>query len=499
MLTQLRLANFRLFGKPTLVKLAPLTILCGANSAGKSSVLKALLLLRQNFDLRESMAYPQGMLQTLGATYDLGTFENLIFNNQQTALLQLGVTVSVPLNIPSPFAPVPSQSPDTLTVDYDVAYTQDDSSTHETARPHASLRHISAHARLKSGMNAMSWKVNAVQPGRDYQLEYSQVDYQLERRRARPPRTAATSATVTFPVMIGGCQALFLIAPPRFPTHEAMQKELYPLNPKIAFASSWVGQAVSGLRYIGPLRAAAKRYNIARPELPSDMDSTGGNLQEVLLRLSGKDISVAFPWERWQIRTLSISEAMGIWLRYLRTGRTDTFTEAEYDIRVVSSVLSQLYLRAGHSQQLFSLPDSGFGYSQVLPIIAQCLLAESGDTVLIEQPELHLNPALQVRLAEFLISVTRTGVQIVAETHSEHIVDMLRVAAAEDPSGILASSIAIQYISVDPELGPSISDLHIQRDGNIPAWPADFMGEAVSISGRLLRAQAAAFKVRVQK
>jgi predicted ATPase len=146
-----------------------------------------------------------------------------------------------------------------------------------------------------------------------------------------------------------------------------------------------------------------------------------------------------------------------------------------------------LFLKSTTGSQSHAVADSGFGYSQVLPIIVRCLLAGEGDSILIEQPELHLNPALQVRLAEFFIAISRAGRQIVLETHSEHIVNALRVAAAEDPSGTIATSIAMYYVASGDR--PKLHELHVQPDGTVPDWPTEFFGEALALSGRLLRAQ----------
>ena len=73
-----------------------------------------------------------------------------------------------------------------------------------------------------------------------------------------------------------------------------------------------------------------------------------------------------------------------------------------------------------------TLKDVGFGVSQVLPIIVQCIFSRN-DTILIEQPELHIHPRLQADLADlFIYSMTERQNQLIIETHSEHLV--LRIA-----------------------------------------------------------------------
>ena len=108
--------------------------------------------------------------------------------------------------------------------------------------------------------------------------------------------------------------------------------------------------------------------------------------------------------------------------------------------------------------------------------------------IAIEQPELHLNPALQVRIAEFLASMARVGKTLMIETHSEHIVNALRVLAAEDPGGELAAECQIVYIDIESG-GPILRQLQVQANGSVPEWPRSFMGEAMHLSSRLLMAQ----------
>jgi predicted ATPase len=108
--------------------------------------------------------------------------------------------------------------------------------------------------------------------------------------------------------------------------------------------------------------------------------------------------------------------------------------------------------------------------------------------LIIEQPELHLNPALQVRLAEFFIGMVRCGKQIIIETHSEHIVNAVRVLTAEDESGDLARQCSIYFLGITSGQ-PVVHALTIGADGGVAHWPRDFFGEAVELSRRLFKAQ----------
>lgn len=93
-----------------------------------------------------------------------------------------------------------------------------------------------------------------------------------------------------------------------------------------------------------------------------------------------------------------------------------------------------------------------------------------------------------MRVAEFLVAMVRSGKQIIIETHSEHIVNMIRVLTAEDEDEELAERCGIFFLDAETQL-PIVHDLSIKPDGTVPKWPYNFFGEAVSLTGRMLRAQ----------
>jgi predicted ATPase len=177
-------------------------------------------------------------------------------------------------------------------------------------------------------------------------------------------------------------------------------------------------------------------------------------------------------------------------MHYIRTGVKPPEDEIvpEIEFSVKSRIHGELKVRAGSGQSLQSLASSGFGYSQLLPILVNGLLPPPGPgPLIIEQPELHLNPALQVRLAEFLALLARNGLRdVIIETHSEHLVNAVRVLAAE---GALDESLCkVYFIDVETDR-PAVHEMTIDSAGTIADWPRNFFGEVISLTNRLLRAQ----------
>jgi predicted ATPase len=127
--------------------------------------------------------------------------------------------------------------------------------------------------------------------------------------------------------------------------------------------------------------------------------------------------------------------------------------------------------------------NTGFGVSYALPIIVAGLLAGEGDIVLVENPEAHLHPGGQSRLGRFLARVAGGGVQVVVETHSDHLLNGARLAVASD-STLDSSAMIVHYFDHD-----GTTPIHINRLGELDTWPEGFFDQIESDLGVLARAR----------
>jgi hypothetical protein len=265
----------------------------------------------------------------------------------------------------------------------------------------------------------------------------------------------------------------------------------FPLPPLIRDIMSDLASQLKQVHYLGPLRSPAKRYYVTNLDGTPTMDPAGEFLPYILKEQREIKVDYAPPDEGGRTTRASLGTALNQWLHYLRTGERSstalTEESSEIDITSTKNVLLECTLQS-FDGGAHALADSGFGYSQVLPILVRGLVARGGSLIAIEQPELHLNPALQVRLVEFLVSLTLAGKAVLIETHSEHVVNAVRVLTVEDESGRLSENARIYYLDTQQGM-PTVKDLQIQSDGVVPDWPRQFMGEALSLGARLLRAQ----------
>jgi putative AbiEii toxin of type IV toxin-antitoxin system/uncharacterized protein DUF3696 len=138
----------------------------------------------------------------------------------------------------------------------------------------------------------------------------------------------------------------------------------------------------------------------------------------------------------------------------------------------------QIQIRIGGSAR--NLIDVGYGVSQVLPIIVDCLRGERGGTFLLQQPEIHLHPSAQAELGSFLgVLAKEQDKRFVIETHSDYLVDRIRMDI-RDRKGITPEDVSLLYF--ERRNGEAhIHSLTLDDQGNIldppPGYRSFFLEE----------------------
>ncbi|MDT8446518.1 MAG: DUF3696 domain-containing protein [bacterium] len=134
------------------------------------------------------------------------------------------------------------------------------------------------------------------------------------------------------------------------------------------------------------------------------------------------------------------------------------------------------FVRGGLESNPYRATNVGFGLSYSLPVFVACLSAEPGDLILIENPEAHLHPKGQAALGRFLSLVAANGVQVIVETHSDHILNGVRIAAKTEL--IRPEDVKIHFFDHDKERNSTCRITpKLDRDGRLDQWPEGFFDE----------------------
>jgi predicted ATPase len=189
------------------------------------------------------------------------------------------------------------------------------------------------------------------------------------------------------------------------------------------------------VQYLGPLREAPRALYEPGPKR-RDL-GINGEYAAVVLQ-SNADTKVLLPKIDGTSEGISLTAALDYWLKEF--GIADSANTK--DRGRLGIALEVAMPSIGRSVDLTSV---GVGVSQVLPVLLICLLAGPGELVILEQPELHLHPALQHKLADFLLECTRSGRQLIVETHSEHLINRLRRRVVEDETEQTESLVGLLF------------------------------------------------------
>ena len=247
-----------------------------------------------------------------------------------------------------------------------------------------------------------------------------------------------------------------------------LPKELrYLLPPDEAEAASPFTRPLRDMTYITAERIAPREaYPLEDPRLVSVVGPRGEHAVSVL------------HWGRFEpvIAELVLSGVPALRLHQVQRRMSTLFPGCEIDLQQAPRANAvTLGLRTSTATEFHSPVHTGFGLTQVLPIVVAALSATKGDIILIENPEVHLHPAGQALMGQFLADVAHAGIQVVVETHSDHVLNGVRRAVKAWQ--LESEQVAIHFFK--PPFGGTTQVLSPTLDvsGNIDDWPEGFFDQ----------------------
>lgn len=249
----------------------------------------------------------------------------------------------------------------------------------------------------------------------------------------------------------------------------------------IAEATESIRDFFGSIRYLGPLRDDPRPvYAIAGNLDPRDVGAKGQFTAAVLDLHASTIIDAPSP----EGRTSSpqpLEQIVAQWMRYF--GLAEHITTREE-----GQLGHRIGLTPRDTKHEVDLTNVGVGVSQLLPVVVMCLLAEPGALLLFEQPELHLHPAVQSLLGDFFLAIAESGRQCVVETHSEYLINRLRLRIAESPPESKLQDLVLIHFVERSDTGTIFRPIEINPYGGIPDWPAGFFDQGPDEAERILNA-----------
>jgi len=438
MLKRLRIRNFKCWQDTGDVKLAPLTLLFGTNSSGKSSIGQFMMMLKQTAEKgdRKSAFYLGS--SSKDSYVQLGSYKDVAYHHD----LKNDIEFSYDWDLDEVMRTVDFHS--------EKEYRWNSIAFHANVafKEKSSIPFV-RQLKYELAGGACPFSVSLIrQPKGDYKLESE--GYKFIRNTGRVWNSNNTVRFYGFP------------------------DELNTYYQNSQFVQTLNFQQESFFRniyYLGPMRMRPERVYSWSGNEPDGVGDAGE--QTISAMLAAKERSLNLKKKQ---RNKSFGEVIASSLKKL--GLIDEFVveplsrdnNREFEVKV----------KTRNSPDWVNLPDVGFGISQVLPVLVACFYAPPGSILLIEEPEIHLHPLAQSRLADVFIDVLNAredgklrSVQLIIETHSEHLLRRLQRRIAEEE---LSNTQAVAYF-VDTNCSPfRLKQLDVDMFGNILNWPKDFFG-----------------------
>jgi predicted ATPase len=168
-----------------------------------------------------------------------------------------------------------------------------------------------------------------------------------------------------------------------------------------------------------------------------------------------------------------LEQQVNSWLDFIMPGVS---VYASYDINTLSA---QIKIENTFTKGKATIATNiGFGISYVLPIIVTGLIAKKDTYMIVENPEAHLHPSAQSNIGRFLAMIAQSGVKVIIETHSDHIINGIQIASAKNE--IDNSNITINYFDRDKDnvTQPVVRTITMKKNGELTSWPKGFFDQS---------------------
>jgi hypothetical protein len=438
MLTRLSLDNFKSWKRIEEMRLAQITGLFGTNSSGKTSILQLLLMLKQTIESSDrAQVLEFGDEKSLT---NLGSFHDVVYGHEKPGTMDFSLNwkLAKPLVVPDP-----ESKTKTL-------FTGDQLAFRCTLGENGADRLAVSSLAYDLGNSHFSLKRKG-QSGAKYELTAQGVtnqgeEFRFVRGQGRPWDLPAPVKFYGFPDQV----------------YAYFQNAGFLSKLQLEFENLF-----GRLYYLGPLREFPQRHYAWKGSEPADMGRRGERVVDAMLASKQRGPYISPGYKR---KRQTLEERVAHWLKALgliHDFKVEPIAEGNniYQVRVQKTPSSAHVL----------ITDVGFGVSQILPVLVLCYYVPEGSIVLLEQPEIHLHPSVQSGLADvFIDAMQNRNVQIVVESHTEHLLRRLQRRIAEKL--ITPEQTALYFCEVG-EAGSRLKNLDLDLFGSIRNWPKDFFGD----------------------
>ncbi|WP_313800971.1 DUF3696 domain-containing protein [Sphingobium sp.] len=436
MLTSMQFTNFKSWEDAD-IQCGRITGIFGTNSSGKTSLLQFLLLLKQTKQASDRAI----ALELNGDLVQLGTMRDVLHAHDESRSIEAKLTFDLEeeltLNDPSGKRTSAIASGEELTFQVEIG-------VNKRAPQTKSIGYTLGDTRFsltQKGKDSTEFELQSLP------LRKTSKSFSFVRTQGRPWQLPGPIKSYAFP---------------------DQARTFFQNSGFLADLEACFEEQLDNIYYLGPLREYPQRDYLWARSRPSDVGQRGEKTIDAILAATEAEDTRNI---RYNARYMPFQKMIAHWLREL--GLIESFSVDEI-AEGSNRWQAKVKTRKGASDVL--LTDVGFGVSQVLPVITLLQYVPEGSTVIFEQPEIHLHPLAQAGLADAIIqAAVHRGVQVIFESHSEHLLLRLQRRIAEE--AVTSDNVRLYFCDA-PKGKSQIVPLEVDALGNIGNWPDRFMGDA---------------------
>lgn len=428
MFTQLTLKHFKAWRERIEIPLAPVTVLLGTNSSGKSSLLQALLLMKQTALSPDRSIHLNFGGDDVNDYFNFGHFDDVLTRGASPRQFEIGFSFN------REFSNAEDNS-------WDFSYGSFSATYGMISSGSAVILELELWGKggfLDVHPSRYCGTVRAIRRDKG---AYSIFGVSDEFKARGKSRDYAPERSIALPA-----EAIQLLA------HDGIYAE------DISLA---IRHELADIAYLGPLRRKPERDYVWNKTKPGELGTDGAGFVNALFdsafhkSKNGKPDDIIQEVSAWLAR-MGVAER----LEARQVGRSSRYEIVVHKDGVVAN-----------------LRDVGIGISQVLPVLTVAYFAPEGATILLEEPEIHLHPLAQSVLAELFVEVSRKRrVQFIVETHSEHLFRRLQTLVAKED---LSLDDCRMYFVERQGADALLKHLVLDQYGRVTEWPDKFFGDAL--------------------
>jgi predicted ATPase len=262
----------------------------------------------------------------------------------------------------------------------------------------------------------------------------------------------------------------------RFPYQSDKEK----LTAETGYTKDFMGffrEQTKQFQYIGAERIGPRDIYEASSIIVADKKQLGllGEYAAYYVNIFGLEYIVPETLRKHSAFSSKLIHQLNAWLQGISPGVS---INTKYVPEANKVILDYQFDLISQKTNSFRPKNVGFGISYVLPIVLALLTAEKGKIIVIENPESHVHPRGQAELGKLIALAANTGAQLFVETHSDHILNGIRVAVKEQD--IDKSKVNIMYfdkVTTDSEQYSKITSIKVDKNGEMSEYPQNFLDE----------------------